>query len=402
MAELHKHINKNVLEQLFLSRFFMALWIFLVYIGAMILQYTEELPFYDGLFFSFLMVICGILQWISSSLTDYQVRWLLFVYGGLIFVASFILPLAGFAIQIGLLPVWIAQNLMIYKSIFKPVGLFILMYSVFYIIVGIYYGVSWISNYMAIFFLVLASSIPFSLITKRQLHAHIRMQNYLTDLEAIHQKVEELTVANERQRMARDLHDTLAQGLAGLIMQLEATDVYLLNGNTKRSQEIIRKSMQQARKTLNEARQAIDDLRANTLSEMDFFSIIEREIEHFTEVTGVQVISEILPIESLSSLVKEHSLYMLSECLTNIAKHAKADQVTIKIAQEWGFLSLIVKDNGVGMDTNTIGKQPGHYGLIGLKERTRLLRGSINISSQEKQGTSIEIKLPVQEKGAET
>lgn len=402
MAELHKHVNKNILEQLFLSRFFMALWIFLVYMGAMILQYTEELMFYEGLFFSFLIFICGILQWTSSSLTDRQVRWLLFVYGSLIFVASLVLPLGGFAIQIGLLPVWIAQNLMIYKSIFKPVGLFIVMYSVFYTVIGLFYGVGWLSNYIAIFFLVLASSIPFSLITKRQLHAHIRMQNYLSDLEVIHKKVEELTVANERQRMARDLHDTLAQGLAGLIMQLEATDVYLLNGNTKRSQEIIRKSMQQARKTLSEAREAIDDLRANTLSEMDFASTVEKEIEHFTEVTGIQAAREVMPIGSLSSLVKEHSLYMLSECLTNIAKHAKADQVTIKVAQESGFLSLIIKDNGVGMDTNTIGKQPGHYGLIGLKERTRLLGGSINISSQEKQGTSIEIKLPVKEKGAET
>lgn len=195
--------------------------------------------------------------------------------------------------------------------------------------------------------------------------------------------------------MARDLHDTLAQGLAGLIMQLEATDVYLLNGNTKRSQEIIQKSMQQARKTLSEARLAIDDLRANTLSEIDFPIIIEREIEHFREVTGVHVTSELLPVGSLSSLVKEHSLYMLSECLTNIAKHANANQVYVKIARESEFLYLIIKDNGVGMDTSSIGKQPGHYGLIGLKERTRLLGGSINISSQEKQGTRIQVKLPV-------
>lgn len=188
MITLQKHFNENILEQLFLSRFFMALWIFLVYMGAMILQYTEELPFYHGLIFSFLIFICGVLQWISSSLTDHQVRWLLFLYGSLIFVASLILPLGGFAIQIGLLPVWIAQNLMIYKRIFTPVGLFVLMYSVFYAFVGLYYGIDWLINYTAIFFLVLASIIPFSLITKRQLYAHIRMQNYLSDLEIIHKK----------------------------------------------------------------------------------------------------------------------------------------------------------------------------------------------------------------------
>lgn len=95
----------------------------------------------------------------------------------------------------------------------------------------------------------------FAIMFFRQVHERQRIQSFLQDLQEAHKKVEELTLANERQRMARDLHDTLAQGVAGLIMRLEAADAHLSRGNTERTGEIIKQSMQQARRTLADARE---------------------------------------------------------------------------------------------------------------------------------------------------
>lgn len=109
------------------------------------------------------------------------------------------------------------------------------------------------------------------------------MKNYLTDLKESHRKVEELTIANERQRMARDLHDTLAQGVAGLLLQLGAADAHLVNGNTVRSQQIIQKAMDSARKTLKDARGAIDDLRYTSNQNINFNDDIQIEVNRFTQ-----------------------------------------------------------------------------------------------------------------------
>ncbi len=104
----------------------------------------------------------------------------------------------------------------------------------------------------------------------RQHEAREQAQNLLKELEAANQQlseyaaqVEDLTIATERQRLARDLHDTLSQGLAGLILQLEAVDANLKNERQDRAVEILQQSMEHARATLADARLAISDLREN-------------------------------------------------------------------------------------------------------------------------------------------
>lgn len=95
------------------------------------------------------------------------------------------------------------------------------MYAIFCTAISINYGVNKLAILISMFLLVLAIIIPFSYINKQQYDARNRIQSYLQELESAYMRVEELTLANERQRMARDLHDTLAQGLASLIMQLK-------------------------------------------------------------------------------------------------------------------------------------------------------------------------------------
>lgn len=111
------HDKNNILEHLFLSKTFMSLWIFFVCLAALILQYTEGLSLFQGITFFSLISSCGIIQWFLNSLDDVHVLRVLVLYLFLIFLASFILPGGAFAIQIGLLPVWIAQNLILNNKI---------------------------------------------------------------------------------------------------------------------------------------------------------------------------------------------------------------------------------------------------------------------------------------------
>ena len=125
---------------------------------------------------------------------------------------------------------------------------------------------------------------------RRQTDARERAQTLAEELEKANQqlnqyaaRVEDLTITNERQRMARELHDTLSQGLTGIILQLEAIDVHLTNGGIEKAQSIVNHAMQQARATLSDARNAIDDLRSESPESLE--TAIRLEVARFESAT---------------------------------------------------------------------------------------------------------------------
>jgi two-component system, NarL family, sensor histidine kinase YdfH len=198
-------------------------------------------------------------------------------------------------------------------------------------------------------------------------------------------KIEVLTLQNERQRMARELHDTLAQGVAGLVLQLEAVKAHLASGRSERASEIIGQSILRARSTLAESRAAIDDLRATSAN---LIESVREKTERFTLATGLPCELEISVNENkLSPETTNHALNILNESLTNIARHAQASQVKTIFHIQSGHLQLEVRDNGKGFDPNQ--KTSGHYGLIGMHERARLTGGHLTIESNTS-GTSVQ------------
>jgi len=210
-------------------------------------------------------------------------------------------------------------------------------------------------------------------------------------------QVEDLTIANERQRMARELHDTLSQGLAGLILQLEAADAHLINNRNDKAQSIIGNAMEQARVTLADARRAIDDLRQPSLDDLD--SALRREMDRFTDATGIPVhynsdqISSPQGTPPLPDPVKETLIRSLTESLTNIAHHAKAQTVEVNVEMKDKGLLLTIKDDGTGFDASSI--PSGHYGILGIKERVRLVNGSFEIQTGNGKGTTLSIQIPL-------
>jgi NarL family two-component system sensor histidine kinase YdfH len=234
----------------------------------------------------------------------------------------------------------------------------------------------------------------------RQNQAREEAQNAWRDLDAAHRQlteyaaqVEDLTLANERQRMARELHDTLAQGLAGLVLQLEAIDSHLSRGNTTKAQAITQQAMDRARLTLADARRAIDDLRAGDLPDIDLDTAVREEIDRFTAASGIPCELSIELPPSLPEAVRECARRVVSEALTNIARYAQAQHVAISLHPAHQAFAIEVRDDGVGFDPAQI--SAGHYGLIGLQERARLSGGTLNIESAPGQGTTLKAQLPV-------
>lgn len=247
-------------------------------------------------------------------------------------------------------------------------------------------------------FLVIAVPIMIVIITYAatlfaQVDEKIKAQLTLERLGLAHQQVEQLTLQNERQRMARDLHDTLAQGLVSLNMQLDAINVHISKGNTDRAKEIIQQSMNRVKSTLADARSAIDNLRSKS-EEID--SLKERitlQMDHFKDATGLSCFLDYRLTQLPDVRTAENCYYIIGECLTNAAKHAEAETIWVSIWDEKGNLHLTVRDNGKGFDVEKGRKKRGHYGLLGIQERVRAMKGQFNIKSKKSIGTQIEIIL---------
>jgi NarL family two-component system sensor histidine kinase YdfH len=234
----------------------------------------------------------------------------------------------------------------------------------------------------------------------RQAEARIQAQRLLQDLETANRqlteyaaRVEDLTIAAERQRMARELHDTLSQGLAGLILQLEAADAHLAANRPERARGILEQSREKARGTLREARQAIDDLRQPAGA--DLAEAAEQEAQRFTLATGIACEPLIELKAVIPEAAAETAFRAISEGLTNIARHARAKQVSLRLTAVGKELEIEMQDDGAGFDPQAV--QPGHYGLLGMRERVRLAGGRLEIQSEAGKGTRLLIRFTLED-----
>jgi len=265
----------------------------------------------------------------------------------------------------------------------------------------------------------------------RQAEARERAQALAAELEVANRqlseysaRVEDLTIANERQRMARELHDTLSQGLAGLILQLEAADAHLSSDHPEKAHAIITNAMLNARSTLADARRVIDDLRGNNSGDLQ--DLIKLEISRFETATGISCIFDskvvsvpvqdnVVPVPGVGykdiadgtpanpdstteappipDIIRETAVRGVTEAFSNIARHSRATRATITLENSASLLRVTIQDNGKGFDPAQV--PPGHYGLLGLGERIRLAGGTLEIHSAPATGTTLLITLPL-------
>ena len=213
-------------------------------------------------------------------------------------------------------------------------------------------------------------------------------------LEAAHQRlrrhaatVEQLAVSRERNRLARELHDTLAHSLAALSVQLEAVRT-LLTHNPAAAQDALNDVTTLARNGLEESRQAIQALRTDPLKTLGLVGALRSTLRAFQARTGVQADLSVAGHEPDMMDEEAQTLFRIAEeALTNVERHAAAQQVTVRLAFGSDRIDLVVRDDGVGFDPAAV--DPDHYGLTGTRERAAMIGATLKVHSRPGGGTRI-------------
>ena len=234
----------------------------------------------------------------------------------------------------------------------------------------------------------------------QQVQAHLHDRKLLHELAVAHHRledyarqVEELTRAGERQRLARDLHDSLAQDLTGLIMQLEAIHAHLAHQRIERAEAIAVQAKTRARAALGAARVAIDQLREHEPA-TSMVDRVTEALKRFSITTGIPCKADLNALTEVEALLHDPIVQIISEGLANIARHAHARRAWVKAEWKEAGLEIEVGDDGCGFDVTSITRQSGHYGIIGMQERAALLDGHLEIISHPQAGTIIRLSMP--------
>ena len=214
---------------------------------------------------------------------------------------------------------------------------------------------------------------------------HVMMAAHGQDL--IEQQ-REAAILKERTRMARDIHDTLAQGFTGVIVQMEAAEEALLEEDSEHAIGHVQRARQLARESLREARRSVHALRPQALEKAPFADALEAIIKNTAAGTALRTEFRITgkPRE-LAPLVEENLLHIGQEALTNSLKHAHATKFQARLSFNPDAVYLQLQDNGDGFNVGN--SNGGGFGLIGMKERAEQIGATVDVSSKPGAGTSI-------------
>lgn len=204
--------------------------------------------------------------------------------------------------------------------------------------------------------------------------------------------LEQLAITRERNRMARELHDTLAHTLSAVNIQLKALDV-LIDTDPQAAKDTLQQTHQLTRDGLHDARRALHALRAAPLDELGCVLAIQQSATAKAERAGIDLQLDLpVQITNVSALVEQNLFRIVEEAVNNVIRHADATQMAISIYQTPKLLELCISDNGKGFDL-THAAENGHYGLTGMKERALLVNGDLSVASQPGQGTVIRLTI---------
>jgi signal transduction histidine kinase len=232
---------------------------------------------------------------------------------------------------------------------------------------------------------------------EQQAAANARLQQYAVTIE-------ELSISRERNRLARELHDTLAHSLSAVTVQLEAVrSLWQVNPDSAR--ELLDQADETARTGLTEARRALRALRASPLQDLGLVLALQELAETAAERTGASLelhVSEHLSdrLASHVPLEVEQGVYRVAqEALENVVRHAAAQHITVHLEQQAQNLVMCIEDDGVGADWESVpsveNQVEGHLGIRGMRERAQLIGAHLEIASQPEQGTTVTLSVPV-------
>ena len=225
-----------------------------------------------------------------------------------------------------------------------------------------------------------------------------KLEKILSDTSMLHVKQFSILDAQEkeRQRIARDLHDTSLQNLIHLVHKVELSSLYIDEDPVKARLELatIEKGI---REVIEEIRNSIFDLRPMLVDDLDLEEMIEKLIIILNQDKKFHIESDIDKVTVIesdpSSYVLFISIYrLIRECMQNAIKHSGGNKIIVKLKDYGNTYRIYVQDNGIGFDVGTAMKKDKHFGLSVIKERVLFLGGKLNIEAQH--GTLIDIEIP--------
>jgi len=203
---------------------------------------------------------------------------------------------------------------------------------------------------------------------------------------------------NERTRIARDLHDTLLQSFQGLLLRFQ-TALDLLPGRSAEAKQVLASAIDQAADAITEGRDAVQGLRASTIETNDLADSIRALGEELASENGDKAT---LRVEvqgtqrALHPIVRDEIFRIAGEALRNAIRHASARQIEVEIRYDERQMRLRVRDDGIGIDPAVLRAEgrAGHFGLHGMRERSKLAGGKLTVWSGLDAGTEVELTIP--------
>ncbi len=264
----------------------------------------------------------------------------------------------------------------------------------------------WRSNNVLLFSLTLIFALLLinALLSERQSRAELEMAHQ--QLEATNAqlrqyalRIEDQATLQERNRIAREIHDGLGHTLAAQTIQINNALLYW-QPNPEQSLTFLKQAKQLGAEAFLEVRKSVTMLRSNPLQGQSLEAALKRLLSDFQNTTGITVTSNFQLASALTTEINTTLFRIVQESLTNITKHAQATTVTVELKQaelkqvelkQTGMIHLMIADNGTGFNPtqNTTG-----FGLQGIRERAIALGGQFQVQSQPGRGCTIAVSLP--------
>jgi signal transduction histidine kinase len=230
--------------------------------------------------------------------------------------------------------------------------------------------------------------------------ANGRLVATITENEDLHRQLiaqaREAGVAEERRRMAREIHDTLAQGLTGIVTQLQAAEQAAGRppGDPAGWRRHVAAATQLARDSLSEARRSVDALRPEPLERCRLSEALADVAKRWAALNGIPVqVQTTGTARPIQPEIEFALLRAAQEALANVARHAHATRVGLTVSYMENEVALDVRDDGIGFDPTTL-PDNGSFGLIAMRQRIADLSGTVEVESEPDGGTAISTCIP--------